>query len=123
MSCQYIRYSFNTYSLEKTFDALLCHGLYIRAGKCPFGKEEVQFCRHYVSKESAPDTHKITTIEKLPVPQSSQELKIFQGITGWYWKFIPNYADIARPLTHLTENGREYIWLEDYHKGFKLLEW
>jgi hypothetical protein len=45
----------------------------------------------------------------------------FLGLTGWYRKFIPNYADIARPLIDLTKKNAKYEWSSEHEKSFRVL--
>jgi len=53
------------------------------------------------------DPEKIFTISRYPLPQNIRELRSFLGLTGYYRKFVRNYAKIAKPLTKYLggENG------------------
>ena len=36
---------------------------------------------------------------KYPIPTTTKQIKSFLGLTGYYRKFIANYAVIAKPIT------------------------
>lgn len=38
-------------------------------------------------------------------------------------RFVQDFEKIASPLTMLTRNGVEYIWMEEHNKIFKELKW
>lgn len=37
-------------------------------------------------------------------------------------KFVNNFSTIAKPLTQLTENGREFIWTKECQSSFDELK-
>ena len=95
--------------LERTFIALRQHGLQMNARKCQFCMREVDFCGFHVSTDGLiPDVQKIDAVMRIPPPSSVRDVKVFLGATGWYRRFIPQYATLAKPLTTLLENGREF---------------
>lgn len=60
-----------------------------------------------------PDTEKLRAVHKFPVPETKKQVKTFLGLTGYYRKFIANYAVIAAPLSKIicrTEfSGQETV--------------
>ena len=45
---------------------------------------------------------KLESIKEMPPPTTPKEVKQFLGLIGYYRKFVPRFADVARPLTNLT---------------------
>ena len=58
----------------------------------------------------------------MPVPNSTKEIKQFLGLTGYYRKFVPRFADISRPLTMLTKKDTKFEWTPTCQKSFELLK-
>jgi hypothetical protein len=71
-----------------------------------FFKEEVECLGFIISKAGIkPDTEKIKAIQKWSQPHNKREVKGFLGTTGFYRKFIKDYAAIAKPLRILTADN------------------
>ena len=58
----------------------------------------------------------------MPVPNSVKEIKQFLGLTGYYRKFVPRFADISRPLTTLMKKDAKFEWTSACQKSFELLK-
>jgi len=55
------------------------------------------------------DPENISTIVKYSIPINIRELRSFLGLTGYYRKFVQNYAKIAKPLTKYLEGQNSLI--------------
>ena len=51
-----------------------------------------------------------------------KEIRQFLGLTGYYRKFVPRFADISRPLTRLTRKETTFNWTPKCQKLFELLK-
>ena len=77
--------------------------LKLKMEKCSFLKKHKQYLGHIVSGVGIkPVPEKLSSIQKMPCPYTPKEVKQFLGLVGYYRKFIPRYADIARLLNALT---------------------
>ena len=58
----------------------------------------------------------------MPPPTTPKEVKQFLGLIGYYRKFVPRFADVARPLTNLTRLDQPFEWSDKCQTSFELLK-
>ena len=89
--------------LETVFSHLRETGLKMKQSKCDFFKSDLHYLEHLISPEGISLLpNKLDCIQHMPVLKNVKEIKQFLGLTGYYRKFVPGFADISRPLTTLT---------------------
>ena len=94
--------------LETVFSHLKEAGLKMKWSKCDFFKSEIHYLGHLIFTEGiSPLPNKLDCIQHMPVPRNVKEIKQFLGLTGYYRKFVPRFADISRPIDHLNKKGQE----------------
>ena len=109
--------------LEIVFSCLREAGLKMKCSKCDFFKSEIHYLGHLISPEGiSPLPNKLDSIKHMPAPNSTKEIKQFLGLTGYYRKFVPIFADISRPLTTLTKKDAKFEWTSACQKSFELLK-
>ena len=109
--------------LEIVFRRLREAGLKMKHSKCDFFKSEIYYLGHLISPEGiSPLPNKLDSIKHMPAPNSAKEIKQFLGLTGYYRKFVPRFADISRPLTTLTKKDTKFKWTSACQKSFELLK-
>ena len=109
--------------IEIVFSHLWEAGLKMKRSKCDFFKSEIHYLGHLISPEGiSPLPNKLDSIRHMPVPNSAKEIKQFLGLTGYYRKFVPRFADISRPLTTLTKKDMKFEWTSACQKSFELLK-
>ena len=64
---------------------------------------------------------KLESVKKMPAPTTPKEIKQFLGLVGYYRKFIPRFADIARPMTNLTKQDVPFEWTLQCQASFEML--
>ena len=95
--------------LETVFSCLREARLKMKRSKCDFFKKEIHYLGHLISTEGiSPLPNKVDCIQHMPVPKNTKEIKQFLGLTGYYRKFVPTFADSSRPLTTLTKKDKKF---------------
>lgn len=116
--------------LEAVFERLRSYGLKLRPDKCVLFQKQVKFLGHIVSSDGvAPDPEKIASVQSWPVPQTTSQVRSFLGFTGYYRRYIGEFARIARPLNSLLigvpKNKKQNTalkWDEHCQQSFDLLK-
>lgn len=59
-----------------------------------------------------------------PTPKSIKAIRGFLGITGYYWRFINQYGQLAKSLTALLkrEAQRNFQWTTEAEQSFEALK-
>ena len=92
------------------FECFREHGLKLKHSKCHFLRKEIAFLGHKVSEEGMkPRDEGLKSIAEMAPPQNYTEIRRFLSATRFFWHFIKNYANIARPLNDLLE-GKASKW-------------
>lgn len=79
-------------NLTQVLKALVSKGLTLRADKCKFRKQEVEYLGHPISRDGIkPKLAHLDNISKAPIPENKEQLVAFLGLVEFYAKFIPNY--------------------------------
>lgn len=110
-------------NLSLVLDALRAANITLKASKCKLLCEEIQFLGHVVSATGvATDPEKVNKISSMPAPRNTHEIKVFTGLTGYYRKFIKDYASIAEPLNKLLRKEGEWHWADEQQSAFDELK-
>jgi hypothetical protein len=112
-------------ALEAVFQRLETANLSARPKKCYLGYQELSFLGHVVREgELLPDVSKTEEIEKATTPRTKTEVRSFLGMVGYYRKFIPNFSEIALPLSDLTKKGNpnHVRWTPECDRAFLKLK-
>jgi hypothetical protein len=95
---------------------------YAKMSKCTFGKEEVEYLGHIISKKGFKvDPKKIRTIIEWPKPKNMSNLRGFLGLAGYYQIFVKNYIHLTAPLTNLLKK-KSFQWNLEEQKCFENLK-
>jgi hypothetical protein len=96
-----------------------------RPSKCNFGFMDIEFLGHFVGKGKLMANPQILKkIQDTERPTTKKQIRSFLGLTGYYRKFVPNYAEVALPLTDLTRKGQpeRVKWEVQQENAYKSLK-
>lgn len=95
-------------SLKAIFKRLKEVNLKVQLDKSEFLKRETDYLGHIISGDGIkPNPMKISVIKNFPIPKTQKEIKQFLGLTGFYRKFIKDYAKLAKPMTNCLKKGNK----------------
>lgn len=109
-------------NLAEFLNVIRKEGLTLRLSKCSFMKTNIKFLGHELDANGVyPGQNKTNAIREYPVPTNATEIRRFLSLTGFFRKFVANYAHIAVPLTRLTRKDGEFKWSADCDDAFRQL--
>jgi hypothetical protein len=86
-------------------------------------QKEVRYLGHIVSPPGVTtDPEKLEAVKDWPPPTNKHQLRSFLGLCTYYRRFISGFADIAKPLTRLTEEKRLFELSTETEKAFRALK-
>ena len=117
-------------SLEEHLDHLcavftsLCDArLFGNLGKCTFCTDRVSFLGYVVTPQGIEvDKAKIEAIDSWPQPITVTQVRSFNGLVGFYRRFVRDFGSIAAPLNELTKKGVPYSWGIAQEEAFTILK-
>ncbi|GJW66558.1 putative mitochondrial protein [Tanacetum coccineum] len=108
--------------LQLVLQAMRQNSLYAKMSKCIFAAKQVEYLGHIISGEGvSTDPSKITAMQNWPTPVTLKQLRGFLGLTGYYRRFIKDYASISKPLTSLLKKN-SFAWNSSAQASFEALK-
>ena len=86
-------------NLEKVIGILQKHGIKLKKKKCIFFSKEVAYLGFRINEQEVfPVKEKIEDILNSKSLENITQLKSFLGMVNYYWRHLPNLADVLEPL-------------------------
>ncbi|UYV69897.1 hypothetical protein LAZ67_7001124, partial [Cordylochernes scorpioides] len=105
--------------IKQVFEKLLEYNIKLKFNKCSFAQSEVKYLGHIIGHNKVkPDPDKIKAVQDFPQPTTVKGIRRFIGLANFYRKFIPRFAEIATPLTTLTQKNKLFSWTPQVDKSF-----
>jgi hypothetical protein len=97
--------------LKQVFERLKHFGLRANRSKCCFARESINYLGHVITKDGIRvNPLKVEAIVKMIPPNNVKKLKSFIQMCSWFRRFVPDFSDVARPLTDLLKKNATWNW-------------
>jgi predicted aspartyl protease len=97
--------------LRLVLERLQIHGLCCAPQKCHLGAKKINYLGHVVTDQgNYPQEHHLQQIQSATPPKDRRSLRSFLGLCNWLRDYVPNFADLAYPLTDLLGQKKPYRW-------------
>lgn len=109
--------------LSLVFEKLSHAGLKLNLQKCKFFRTRIEFLGHVVDQHGVhtSDT-KVSAVQKFPTPKTTDNVRSFLGLAGYYRAFVKGFASIASPLTRLLKKDVPFQWHDKQQQSFNTLK-
>ena len=89
--------------LERLFDVLSTENIFLNTEKCELFCKHIRYLGAIVgSGKLFMCPRKVYSVINMPLPNEGQDqIRMFLGLTGYYRRFISDYAEVALPLMEL----------------------
>jgi len=109
--------------VHKILEKLNKRALYVKKSKNRFKTKEIKFLDYVIQFEQIKkDSKKTNAVRNWPLSRWVKEVQAFLRLTNYYWKFVPNYAKIAEPLTQLMCKNKRWHWDKKQKDAFHTLK-
>lgn len=105
-------------NIERILIALQGAGFSINADKCSFFKRSIEYLGNVVSNgQVQPSPKKVEALVKAPLPKTAKQVRQFNGLAGYFRKYIPDFSRIMVPLYELTKQSAKWEWNDRHEKA------
>jgi hypothetical protein len=105
------------------FETFRRHQLYAKSSKSEFGRQELGFLGHRLSKAGVSvDQRKVHSVVEWATPTSCTEVRRFTGLANYYRQFVEGYTEIMAYLTALRGPAARFVWSPDAQMSFDALK-
>ena len=105
--------------VEEVVRRLAENDLYVKLEKCKWKVKEVGFLGMVIGPEGIKiEEEKVKGVLNWPTPKCVKDIQKFLRLANYYYRFIKNFAFIARPLHNLVKKEQKWDWTEKQEKAF-----
>ncbi|GBM02992.1 Retrovirus-related Pol polyprotein from transposon 17.6 [Araneus ventricosus] len=91
--------------------------------KCKFLKSKIEFLGCIIENgKISRSLDKTVAVQNFPETKSVKQVQSFLGLTGYFRKFIQNYALVAKPLSDLLRDNTVFHFEPEQQSAFQTLK-
>ena len=107
------------FSLRQVFERCRKYGISLNPKKSVFAATEGKILGFFVSKDGKIiDPKRIEAIAKTGLPRSKKAMEYFLGKINFARRFVPNFAQIVRPLQDMIKKDVLFRWFDIQKDAF-----
>ena len=106
-------------SVKVVLKALAKANLRLKPSKCEWCRSEINVVNAEGVATQKVTTEKITAFNR---PHNVKTIKSFLGLCNYYRPFVPNFADLAKPMNRLLKKEIPFEWTEACEEAFQKLK-
>ncbi|KAK9410979.1 hypothetical protein NXF25_002154 [Crotalus adamanteus] len=118
--------------VREVLHKLLQAQLFLKLSKCEFHKTRIEYLGYRISASGIEmDPAKVKAVLEWQAPRTRRQLQSFLGFANFYRQFVPDFAQVALPLTELlkTRNSpvkarpsQALVWSRESQAAFEHLK-
>ena len=91
--------------------------------KSVLGIKEGKLFGHIINKDGVKiDPERVEAIKKIPLPKNVKALQSFNGHINFIRRFIPNLAELMKPMQALLKKNAKFVWTTEGRKAFESIK-
>lgn len=107
---------------KKVLTVLEEHHFFIKAARCAFIENELEYLSHFLSRDGAKVNQiKLYAMVDWPIPKDISTLREFLKLTDYYRRFVKRYGLITNPLTSMLKKD-SFEWTTKVQEAFEELK-
>lgn len=104
--------------IERILISLQKSGFSINVDKTAFFKRSIEYLGNIIADgQVSPSPRKVEALVKAPIPTTVKQIRQFNGLAGYFRRFIPNFSRVMAPLYELTKNDSKWEWNERHDEA------
>ena len=109
--------------LEKVLNRLQESGITLNQAKCEFSTTKLRYLGQMIDADGVrKDPAKVKAIIEMPDPKDVPDVRRFLGMVNQQMKFLPNLAEITKPVRDLLKKDSAWTWDLPQKKAFEKLK-
>ena len=110
-------------NMRTVFERIRLAGLKLKPSKCQLFARETTFLGHVISADGVKtEPRKVRDVANMLPCRNIKDVQTFLGMTQYYAKFIPNFQEIALPLSKLLKKNTKFEWTMEQQIAFETLK-
>jgi len=109
--------------LRQVFERCRKYGISLNSKKSIFGVDEEKLLGHILSNDGVNiNPSQVEAIQNIPLPGTKKVFLSFFGKINFIRRFIPNFAEITKPISNLLKKELVLKWNDESREAFKKIK-